>query len=80
MGTRLKALTQNFKMVHAILQILHLLFSLKMTSQELLRKTQTFKTQKKKPVQPLLGGFGRHYEYGVYVHDTLLPRAIHKAF
>ena len=27
MGTRLKALTQNFKMVHAILQILHVVLT-----------------------------------------------------
>ena len=58
----LKALIQNRKMANAT-SILHLLFSLKMTSQELLRKTQTCKT--KKPVQPRLGGFGRHCEYGV---------------
>ena len=39
----LKALIQNCKMANAT-SILHLLFALKMKSQELLRKTQTCKT------------------------------------
>ena len=54
----LKALMQNCKMANAT-QILQLLFSLKMTSQELLRKTQTCKSlYLQKLVQPRLGGFG----------------------